>query len=154
MEIEYLKDYNETSGLNGVTPEGISLDEIVLLEEEYNKGKAFPKTFREYLFIGGNRGGTGIVWNDWEMLNEDLQEFLEVSNFTLDRPVFVYNMRDGGDAFSFFYLDEDKEDPDAYLLLSGDSLSGTRPYVKSANGYTFSGLINEAIRRIKNGIPF
>ncbi len=154
MEIEYLKKLDETSELNTFVTKGISLEGIVSLEDKYNNGELFPKAFREYLFIGGEQEGTFTVSDDWEMLREDFQESLEGNNFTLDRSVFVFDMEDGGNVFLFFYLDEDKEDPDVYLFLSGNYLAGTPSYIKSANGHTFSGLINEAIRRIKNGLPF
>ncbi|PTX60505.1 hypothetical protein C8N46_106150 [Kordia periserrulae] len=154
MEILYMQKLKDNIVLNKVRIEGISTEAILDLETKYNNSNPFPKAFREYLYLAGKISGTGIVWNDWEMLQEDLQEFFETFNYSIGRPIFPFNKRDGGSIFSFFYLDEDKDDPDCYHLMSGDYVGEKSPVIRSSNNYTFSGLINEAIRRIKNNIPF
>lgn len=156
MEIQYMQQLIDNPNLKpSMTPnEPMTEQEILALESKYNGGNPFPKAFKEYLFIAGKGGQTGIVWNDWDMLQEDLEETLEVCNLNVSRPIFPFNMEDGS-TFTFFYLDEDKEDPDCYLLIPPSVYSKDKSnFIKSANGYTFSGLINEAIHRIKNGIRF
>jgi hypothetical protein len=64
MNISLLKcyDLNKTSlsQYRLQNPEGMSLAEILDLENTLNKGVAFPKAFREYLFIGGKFNSIGL----------------------------------------------------------------------------------------------
>ncbi len=128
--------------------------EIIQLEAKYNKGRKFPKAFREYLFLAGKGSAVGVIDHDFDYLLNNLQDMVEYTNDKLDRPFFIFNEHSG--FFSIFFLDENKEDPDVYIYTPGGDKNRDSELVtlKTANNYTFSGLINEAIRRIKNDIPF
>lgn len=156
MEIKFMKTIETNHTLTGDWSKNrpMTEEEVLSLEEKYNNNKKFPLAFREFLLLAGKGSGIGIVDEDWEMLQEDLQEFYDVYKFKMDRPIFPFDRADGGAVFTFFYLDEDKEDPDCYLLMQGGYEDKDSPIIKSANGYTFSGLINEAVRRIKEDLPF
>ncbi len=132
--------------------EPMSLVEISELEIKFNQGSNFPKAFREYLFLAGKWSGEGVVNNDFEDIREDCDEDMEYWGYSLDRPYFVFDQLDS--QYSIFYLDDDKEDPLIYILHPSGKKEGMYPLVRSNHMGTFTQLIDEAIHRVKNNIPF
>ncbi|GFD75528.1 hypothetical protein KUL113_49480 [Tenacibaculum sp. KUL113] len=151
MELKYLQKLKDTPSLNPrIKIEGLGKDKIQELESHYNRGDKFPLAFREYLFLAGVRSGTGVVDNDFEELREDCEEDLEYCGYSMERPYFVFDRLD--DIYSIFFLDEDKEDPDIYILHPLGAYEGNEPFLKDVK-YTFSKMINDAIHRKLNNIP-
>ncbi|MFL0205029.1 hypothetical protein, partial [Tenacibaculum maritimum] len=92
MELKYMQQLKDNLNLLvGVTLEGLGEDRILVLESKFNEGKKFPLSFREYLVLGGVKGGTGVVDNDFEELREDCEESLEYTGYKMDRPYFVFD---------------------------------------------------------------
>ena len=153
MEIKFMSKLEKAQKLLG---SGIrkpyNESQIKDLEEQFNKGKKFPRAFREYLFLAGEYGGTGVVDEDWEEIREDCEEDLEYCGYSMERPYFVFDRLDG--QYSIFYLDEEDEDPKVYILDPYGKKEGEFPLVRPSFISTFSGLINEAIHRIQNDISF
>lgn len=153
MEIKFMSKLEKAQKLLG---SGIrkpyNESQIKDLEEQFNKGKKFPRAFREYLFLAGEYGGTGVVDEDWEEIREDCEEDLEYCGYSMERPYFVFDRLDG--QYSIFYLDEEDEDPKIYILDPCGKKEGEFPLVRLSFISTFSGLINEAIHRIQNNISF
>ncbi|MFL0100341.1 hypothetical protein [Tenacibaculum maritimum] len=151
MELKYMQQLKDNLNLLvGVTLEGLGEDRILVLESKFNKGKKFPLSFREYLVLGGVKGGTGVVDNDFEELREDCEESLEYTGYKMDRPYFVFDQLDG--QYSIFFLDEDMEDPDVYILDAFAKKEENWPLYRDVK-YTFSKMINDAIYRRLNNIP-
>ena len=126
--------------------EPMSEEEIIALRTKYNNGNEFPLAFEEFLQIAGN-GSNITVDTDFESLFEDVEEVIEFTGFSIDRPFFPFDQNDS--QFSIFFLDEDKPDPDVYIYDPYGKKRGDYPLFRSANGFTFSGLVNEDIRRTK-----
>lgn len=152
MEIKYLNKMKEEPSFAGYKIEGLNIQEIEKLETIYNKGEIFPKSFREYLYLGGKKGGTGVVDNDFKELHFDCQEDLKRFNYKVERPYFVFDNYDS--QYSIFFLDEEFEDPKIYILDPYGKNRGEYDLIRPGFIVTFSKLINEAIYRIKNDIPF
>ncbi len=155
MEIHYMQKLRDNPNIGmRYNIEGLHENQIKVLEIKYNQGKKFPLAFREYLHLGGEKGGTGVVDNDFDYVFDNMRELAEYTNDKLNRPFFVFDEHSG--FFKIFFLDEHKEDPDIYIYTPGGDrdIDSELVTLKRANNYTFSGLINEAIRRIKNDIPF
>lgn len=128
------------------------MSKIEALEAKYNNNKPFPKAFREYLYLAGDWGGTGVVNEDWDDLRTDCQEDLDRFGYKIERPYFVFDNYDS--QYSIFFLDEEAEDPKVYILDPYGKKDGEYDLVRPGFISTFSKLINEAIYRIKNDIPF
>ena len=153
MEIIYLKQVKENPKLRGFINEPMSITEIEALENKYNKGGVFPKAFREYLFLAGNFNN--LAFDD---LGEGLNELQKLANEELamvgqkvDRPFFAFSVYNS--QYSVIFLDESEEDPKVYLISPFLAKGGSEPLVKP-NGWIFSELVNESIRRVNNNIPF
>lgn len=153
MNLKYMKLLEENPMIGGdYSIKGLDESQIVALEKKYNLDKKFPLVFREYLLIGGEKGGTGVVDNDFDWLHEECEEDLEYCGYSMERPYFVFDRLDGQS--SIFYLDEEDEDPKVYILDPYGKKEGEFPLVRPSFISTFSGLINEAIHRIQNDISF
>lgn len=152
MEIKYLNKMNDNPSFAGYKIEGLENSQIEMLEEKMNKGEKFPLAFREYLFLGGKKGGTGVVDNDFEELRADCQEDLNRFSYKMERPYFVFDNYDS--QYSIFFLDEVDEDPKLYILDPYGKNRGEFDLIRPSFISTFSKLIDEAIYRIKNNIPF
>jgi len=151
MQIKYLKQLESVDQVGNIAPrEPMTLDEITSLEEKFNSSNEFPIAFREYLFLAGKWGGTGVIDDDFEEIREECDEDLEYTGYTLERPFFVFDKLDG--QYSIFFLDEDKEDPDVYILYPSGAYEGHEPLLRDVK-YTFSKMINDSIYRAKNNIP-
>lgn len=152
MEIKYLKNMKDNPSFPSYKIEGISIEKIEALETKYNKGNPFPKAFKEYLFLGGIKGGTGVVDNDFDDLQTDCKEDLDRFGYNVERPYFIFDNYDS--QYSIFFLDEDLEDPKIFILDPYGKNRGEFDLIRPGFISTFSKLINEAIHRIKNDIPF
>jgi hypothetical protein len=153
MEIKYLKQLKDNPNLKSwTTIRGWDMTKIEALETKYNKGKKFPLAFREYLFLAGDFGGTGVVNEDWDDLHSDCQEDLKRFDYKVERPYFVFDNYDS--QYSILFLDEELEDPKIYILDPYGKNRGEFDLIRPGFISIFSKLINEAIHRIKNNIPF
>lgn len=150
MEFEYMQELNDNNNLSGITNEGLNELEINSLQEKYNNGNSFPLSFREFLIIGGKSEGTGAVYYDFDALFEDLEEAIEYSGFKIERPFFVFDKLDS--QFSGFFLDENNPDPNVYIYDPFGHKEENIPLLRPADGFTFSSLIKESIRRVKLGL--
>lgn len=146
----YLKSNPELH--KGFPRKGWSEDQIQALELKYNEGKEFPRAFREYLYLAGEYGGTGVVDEDWDELREDCEFYMEEREIDLGRPFFVFDKLDL--YYSIFFLDENVEDPRVYIFNPVREENDQEPLLKPSFLHTFTKLINEAIRRINGNIPF
>ena len=151
MDIKYMEQVKDNPALKGFRNEPMTITEISKLESKYNEGREFPKAFREFLFLAGNFNcyhfddlGEGI-----DQLQQYAKEDLEMAGQKIDRPFFsfsVYNSQ-----YSVIFLDETKDDPKIYLISPFLAKGGSEPLIKP-NGWDFTALVNESIRRIKNNI--
>lgn len=135
--------------------EGLSISEIEKLEKKYNKGKVFPKAFREYLFLAGEyfNGGFDTLGEGLDELQELAKEELGVTGAKINRPFFVFDQLTGCEYFVFIYLDEDEDDPKTYVCSPYYKSTKDEEFIKH-NGFTFTKLVNEHIHRVKDNIPF
>ena len=76
---------------------------------------------------------------------------LEQVGEKIERPFFAFDVYNS--QYSVVFLDEDEEDPKVYLISPFLAKGGKVPLIK-ANGFIFSDLVNESIRRVKNNIAF
>ncbi|WP_143032759.1 hypothetical protein [Tenacibaculum sp. MAR_2010_89] len=148
-----MKQLKDTPNLSSRIPlKGLEIETVIEIRKLFNEGKKFPLAFEEYLSIGGESEATGMVfeWDDFEQLREDCEESLEYTGYKMDRPYFVFDQLDA--IYSIFFLDEDKEDPNVYILDPSGAYEGNEPFLKDVK-YTFSKMINDAIYRKLNNIP-
>lgn len=125
MEIQYLKILSDhPSVTNKITGrvsylEGISMEEILNLENTYNGGHPFPTALRELLFIGGKECyvlSYGLYQNQIE-LQQRQRKYLLKHGLQINRPFFVIDVYNEGDMFLFVYLDESQEDPMVHTVV-------------------------------------
>ncbi|MDR6516087.1 hypothetical protein [Chryseobacterium camelliae] len=152
MNIEYVTQIKENVKLRSFINRGFSIDKIEQIESKYNHGKEFPKAFREFLFLAGDFNNFGFDDIDGiEALQEYAKEDMEMAEQTLNRPFFAFDVLDS--MYSVILLDEINADPKVYLLMPFLAKGGSQPLMKP-NGWNFTDLVNENIRRVKNDISF
>lgn len=152
MVIKYVTQIKENVKLRSFINRGFSIDKIKQIESEYNHGKEFPKAFREFLFLAGDFNNFGFDDIDGiEALQEYAKEDMEMAGQTLNRPFFAFDVLDS--MYSVILLDEINADPKVYLLMPFLAKGGSQPLIKP-NGWNFTDLVNENIRRVKNDISF
>lgn len=152
MTIEYLIKVQENPKVNNFTNRGFSEVKIQEIESKYNKGKEFPKAFREFLYLAGDFNNFGFDDIDGIIdLQELAREELEMVGQKVEKPFFAFDVHDS--TYCVIFLDETKEDPKVYLISPFLAKGGSEPLIKP-NGWIFSDLVNESIRRVKNNIPF
>ena len=138
--------------------EGLKINEIEKLEQKYNNKKKFPKAFREYLFLAGEyfNGGFDTLGEGLDQLQKYVIEDLEKTKKTVDKPFFAFHVYDG--LYSVILLDETNEDPKVYMIDPFEALERSTlvsiPKGGFKENYTFTELVNESIRRVKNNISF
>lgn len=116
MKLEYLKNLENIHTSNKrISKIGVSEIDISLLEEKLNL--SFPKAYKEFLFIAGNRDGILGDWNrgfdNLELIQEEAEEsFVRVG---LDLTNFFAFAEYARDQFIFFFLDEG-ENPPVYMF--------------------------------------
>ncbi|CAM1350137.1 conserved hypothetical protein [Tenacibaculum halocynthiae] len=155
MKLKYmqkLKDNPNLIGESWAVNKGLSKEDTLILSDKFNDGKEFPLVFNEFLTLAGESNGLDIVAisDDFEQLREDCEESLEYTGYKMDRPYFVFDQLDS--QYSIFFLDEDKEDPDIYILDAYAKKEENWPLYRDVK-YTFSKMINDAIYRRLNNIP-
>ncbi|MGJ1447408.1 hypothetical protein ACR79S_11170 [Sphingobacterium spiritivorum] len=153
MDIKYMEQVKDNPVLKGFRNEPMTITEISKLESKFNQGKEFPKAFREFLFLAGNFNcyhfddlGEGL-----DQLQQYAKEDLEMAGQKIDRPFFAFDVLDS--MYSILLLDEKEEDPKVYLLMPFLAKDGSEPLIKP-NGWNFTALVNESLRRVKNNISF
>lgn len=152
MTIEYVTQIKENVKLRSFINRGFSIDKIKQIESKYNHGKEFPKAFREFLFLAGDFNNFGFDDIDGiEALQEYAKEDMEMAGQTVNRSFFAFDVLDS--MYSVILLDEINEDPKVYLLMPFLAKGGSQPLIKP-NGWNFTDLVNENIRRVKNDISF
>jgi hypothetical protein len=154
MNITYLKELEQNSKLTHFTNKGLPIDAIIELETKYNNSNPFPTAIREFLFLAGEDNTIGFdTHHSIDILQQRAKENLEYCKQKIDRPFFAFDQLVDCEQFTFVYLDEDQNDPDVYLAEPYAALEEGDPLVRRYKKYTFSSLVNEHIRRIKNDLP-
>lgn len=155
MEIVYMNHVKENMKIKRKPwpNEGLSILEIEKLEQKFNYGKKFPKAFREFLFLAGEyfNGGFDDLGEGLDQLQEYAKEDMEMAGQTLNKSFFAFDVLDS--MYSVILLEETNEDPKVYLLMPFLAKGGSEPLLKP-NGWDFTALVNESIRRVKNNISF
>ncbi len=151
MNIEYMVQVKNNPVLN-FKNEPMTISDIEKLEKKYNKGKEFPKAFREFLFLAGNFNNFGFddLGEGLDALQELANEELEMAGQKVDKPFFTFDVYNS--QYSVIFLDETKEDPKVYLISPFLAKGGSESLVQP-NGWEFTALVNESIHRVKNNIP-
>lgn len=156
MKIQYLiklRDYPYDDNSNDDETsmnEGISLEEINSLEQNWNNGNQFPLALRELLFLAGNYCNVfdyGIFDSQEDFQNFARQDFTE-STKTILRPFFVLDYNTGYN-YLFIYLDEG-DNPNIYVASPGENTSNWIEPLK----YNIKNYSEYAIDCIKKGISF
>ena len=159
MNIEYLTEVVNNPVLDGFKNRPLSIEKIEKLEKKYNKGKEFPKAFREFLFLAGdfNNFAFDDLGEGLDKLQEIANKELDRTNQKVDRPFFAFDVYDS--CYSVIFLDETNDDPNVYHIDVYGAKEGAVPLVQIPTGgfkenYTFTELVNESIRRVKYNIAF
>lgn len=157
MALEYMQNLKDNLNLpNSVAPtEGLSISKIESLELKHNNGKLFPKAFREYLSLAGEFNNIGFDDNGigLDALQDLAKKNLKYNKRTIPRPFFAFDSLYACEQFYFFYLDENKDDPDIYSCYPYYEADGV-PLVERAKDFTFSGLVNKYIWLKQRNLPF
>ena len=120
MTIQHLKKLEQNKIIRNSKLEGVS--ESAIKQVEIRLNIKFPETYKEYLYLAGEYNGGLIMFpghNDLAMLSkesqlEKLKKRVQEENLKIDRPYWVFTEMDAFEQFLFFYLDEDKIDPEVY----------------------------------------
>ncbi len=129
MEIQYLKCLKETPKIGSQEIEGVT--EKYIQQVEQSLGINFPLSYREFLFLAGKYSGNLELFpghSDLEMLADEevrktLHETITTNDIKITRPIWPVTEMDGFQQFIFFYLDEDKEDPELWTAYYDDETS-------------------------------
>jgi NACalpha-BTF3-like transcription factor len=120
MKIEFLKNLEENKKIGFREIKGVSEVEIEKVEKKY--AIKFPNAYREFLYLAGeSRGALPLldtaeledISADWHM--EIMKEEMEESGTIISRPFWLFAETNGCEAFYFFYLDENTDDPQVRL---------------------------------------
>jgi len=157
MDITLLKSYdlnkNNLSKSGRFNARGMSMNEIQDLETALNGGNPFPKTFREYLYIGGKFNGIGYNdgLGDFVRLNKFYQERMKAKGLQIDRPImFIHNFE--GEIGIFFYLDEATDDPVLWnCSVNEDYDSDDGKAIWKVPHPNFSTIVNDAVKAVLGG---
>lgn len=147
MELTYLQKlenfYNNNPKISRI---GVTEQEIVKFEKKFSI--KFPKAYKEFLFLAGNRDNILDDWNrnfdylDW--IQENIQESMDNVNLHLN-PFFVF-AEYANDQCLFFFLDEG-ENPPIYIYAEDKfhkNEKGEYVYCKKTFN-TFSDFIDKSI---------
>ncbi|KAA5533897.1 hypothetical protein [Paenimyroides baculatum] len=84
------------------------------------------------------------------------KDHLERTGQKMDKPFFAFKVYDA--QYSVIFLNETNEDPKVYIMNPYEAKDGGDlvriPTGGFKDNYTFTELVNESIRRVKNNIPF
>ncbi len=152
MTIEYLTQMKENPKINNFVNRGFSEDKIKEIELKYNSGIEFPKAFREFLYLGGDFNNVAFDDIDGILQLQDLaKEELEMAEQKVEKPFFAFSVYNS--QYSVIFLNETNPDPKVYLISPFLAIDNVVQLIEP-NGWNFTALVNESIRRIKNNIPF
>jgi hypothetical protein len=129
MEIEYLKSLKETPKIGEQEIKGVT--EKYIQEVEKSLGIKFPLAYREFLLLAGDDSGNLRLfpgYSDLEMLSKEtvrkrLLDMITRNDVKITRPIWPVTEMDGFEQFVFFYLDEQKEDPEIWVAYYNDEKS-------------------------------
>lgn len=157
MSINFMIQIKENPKLRDFVNRGFSIDKIEQIEQTFNHGKEFPKAFREFLLLAGDFNNFGFDDIDGIIeLQQYAKDHLEKTKQSVNRPFFAFSVYDA--QYSVIFLDEAKEDPKVYIIDPFDAVDG-KALIRIPTGgfkedFTFTELVNESIRRVKNNISF
>lgn len=154
QHLKKLKDYPYDDNLKNddtLVNEGISLEEINSLEQNWNNGNKFPLILRELLFLAGNYCNVFDygVFDSQEDFQQFAREDFAESNKTISRPFFVLDYNTGYN-YLFIYLDEG-DNPKIHVASPSHNSSNWIEYLSDYNIKTYS---EYAIDCIRKGIGF
>ena len=148
MEIKFLTRFSKIKSIGGWETKGLSINQIVELENKYNNGNKFPVAYREYLYIGGESHGLRLdEGKGFDWLYEMAQKELDENGQSIDRPYFVIDQLDACEQFGFIYLDESEEDPIVYICKPPyvqDGFNLIEPYEQKQLSNVIDALIDSA----------
>lgn len=140
--------------------EGLTETRIAELESQINKGRPFPKVFREFLYLAGVYNSLGMeLGADVDVAGDEYikeidyyEKEMKKYGVSLTRPYVIFDSLDDA-CFTFIYLDEG-DDPKPYNF-------GVHPRYRGDNGEViyelplhpkFSVLINDLVDRALKGL--
>lgn len=156
MNIEILKNLRDNPARypnrssNKFENEGLTMEEIKVLEQTWNNGNLFPQALRELLFLAGKYCYV-LDYNIHETqqeMQEELRDAMQFRGHSYSRQFYIIDNY-GGDQFLFIYLDETMDDPKVYEYAS-DAIERERP-IDRFIGFTISQLINSSIKEVREG---
>ena len=152
MEIQYLNKLKDNPISYGVLInleiEGINLDEIQLLEQNWNNGNPFPKALKELLFLAGNYCYVcdyGVNENQQELQGSVRQDLLENERI-ISRPFYAIDVYSTSH-FLFIYLDEG-DNPTIYVA---GPYSEEYNWITHLSNVTIKSLVDDKVERAKRG---
>ena len=150
MNINYLKKLEAYPGNRTFKRRGLSIARIQELEAKYNDGKPFPESIREFLFLAGEMPALGIdIGSSWEWMQEDAKEVLAHYEVKIERPFFVLYQLDNCAIFTFFYLDDERDNPQLHHCYADYKFDNTvDEFIESSSGgfvEVVEGLVEMAI---------
>ncbi len=127
MSYTYMQKLANAPKIRDQKTRGVSASEIIKVEQRLNI--KFPLAYREFLLLAGEYTG-GLQLFDGhctlDMLADDkvlgyLKETLKENKLNITRPFWVISEYGNFDQFTFFYLDENTEDPNVWgVTYNGD----------------------------------
>ena len=154
MNIEYLKKAKRVRKIKEIKSLEAPITEVINLESQI--GKTFPKAYREFLFLCGNKAAM-LAELDHEI--DDAferhilaKEVLEEEKFVIEDEYWPIASLDGCDQFYFFYFNDKTaqypENPPVYIcdrgLWEADEMESDYQFVRKMED-SFSDFINELI---------
>ncbi len=121
--MEYMKKMAKTPAIGNTYNEPCTEAQIQSMEQEI--GKQFPKAYREFLQLGGNRANmiadmaaNSFIGDEpyWKERQQHCREGMAEAGFSLQKDFWVFGYLDS-DQFHFFYFDEG-DDPPVYWYCS------------------------------------
>lgn len=127
MSYTYMQKLANAPKIRDQKTRGVSASEIIKVEQRLNI--KFPLAYKEFLLLAGEYTGglqlfdghsTLDMLADVEVLGY-LKETLKENKLNITRPFWVITEYGNFDQFTFFYLDENTEDPNVWgVTYNGD----------------------------------
>jgi len=150
MEIEFLTKLQANPAYESHVCKGISIEEILELEQLYNDGVVFPKVLRELLFLAGENCiilDYGVYDDQFELQLVERGYLLDFYNLTIDRNYFFIDLAAHGNPI-FVYLDEG-DDPKLYQIST--PVTSTNFHKELPSGPSLKKFIDKGLDKIKLG---
>ncbi len=136
-----MKSLQENKKIGHDEVEGVSEDQIRKVEQSLKI--KFPAVYKEFLFLAGEYHGNLKLFpghNDLEMLSKEtvrrkLHEMITTNDIKITRPIWPVTEMDGFEYFLFFYLDENKENPELWIGAYNDEKSKVEKLGKTLSKY-------------------